>query len=159
MSISTRVANFLNEQDIEYDTLNHPHANTTADAALAAHILPKSVAKAVVLEDHDNRHLMAILPADHKLSLHKLNTKMDTELHLVDENRVYQMFSDCDPGAVPAIGQAYNMNAIYDEALDQLDDIYLEAGDHETFIHLNKVQFGKLMNETKHSRFSNETYY
>lgn len=159
MSISTRVANFLNEQDIEYDTLNHPRANTTADAALAAHILPKSVAKAVVLEDHDNRHLMAILPADHKLSLHKLNNKMDTELHLVDENRVYQMFSDCDPGAVPAIGQAYNMNAIYDEALDQLDDVYLEAGDHETLIHLDRAQFGKLMGNTKHSRFSNETYY
>lgn len=159
MSISTRVANFLDEQGIEYDTLNHPHASTTADAALAAHILPKSVAKAVVLEDHDNRHLMAILPADHKLSLHKLNNKMDTELHLVDETRVYQMFSDCDPGAVPAIGQAYNMNAIYDEALNQLDDVYLEAGDHETLIHLDRAQFGKLMGNTKHSRFSNETYY
>lgn len=159
MSISTRVANFLDEQGIEYDTLNHPHTSTTADAALAAHILPKSIAKAVVLEDHDNRHLMAILPADHKLSLHKLNNKMDTELHLVDENRVYQMFSDCDPGAVPAIGQAYNMNAIYDEALDQLDDVYLEAGDHETLIHLDRAQFGKLMGNTKHSRFSNETYY
>lgn len=159
MSISTRVANFLDEQNIEYDTLNHPHANTTADAALAAHIPPKSVAKAVVLEDHDNRHLMAILPADHKLSLHKLNHKMDTELHLVDESRVYQMFSDCDPGAVPAISQAYNMNAIYDDALDRLDDVYFEAGDHKTFIHLNKAQFGKLMENTKHSRFSSEAYY
>lgn len=159
MSISTRVANFLDEQDIEYDTLNHPHASTTTNAAIAAHILPNSVAKAVVLEDHDNHHLMAILPADHKLSLHKLNRKMDTELHLVDENRVYQIFNDCDPGAVPAVGQAYNMNAVYDEVLDQLDDVYLEAGDHETFIHLNKAQFGKLMENTQRSRFSSGCYY
>ena len=60
---------------------------------------------------------------------------------------------------MPAIGQAYNINTIYDEALDQLDDVYLEAGDHETLIHLNKAQFGKLMTDTKHSRFSSESYY
>ncbi|MEH6617598.1 MAG: YbaK/EbsC family protein [Porticoccus sp.] len=159
MSISTHVASFLDEQNIKYDTLNHPHASTSTDVALAAHILPKAIAKAVVLKDHDNRHLMAILPADHKLSLHKLNDKLDMDLHLVEEERVQQMFSDCDPGAVPAIGQAYHMNSIYDEALDQLDDVYFEAGDHETLIHLSKAQFGKLMSNTKHSQFSSETYY
>jgi Ala-tRNA(Pro) deacylase len=159
MGISARVASFLETQNIEYDTIGHPYANNAANAALAAHVLPKSVAKAVVLEDHDNRHLMAILPADHKLSLQKLNEKMHMELHLVDECQVYEIFSDCDPGAVPAIAQAYHMNAVYDEALDQLDDIYLEGGDHETFIHLDKAQFGKLMNNTKHARFSSLTYY
>jgi Ala-tRNA(Pro) deacylase len=159
MSISTRVARFLDDQGIEYDTLDHPHANTATNAALAAHVLPKSVAKAVVLEDHDNRYLMAILPADHKLNLHKLNNKMQVDLHLVDECHVYEMFSDCEPGAVPAIAPAYNMKAIYDETLDQLDDIYLEGGDHETFIHLEKTQFGKLMSEAQRSRFSSLEYY
>ncbi|HEB27461.1 MAG TPA: YbaK/EbsC family protein [Porticoccus sp.] len=159
MSISARITSYLDEQDIKYDTINHLHTNTAAGTALTAHIPPNSMAKAVVLEDHDSRHLMAILPADHKVSLHKLNDTLGLDLHLVDEEQVYHMFSDCDQGAVPGIGQAYNMNSIYDEALDQLDDVYFEAGDHETLIHLNKAQFGKLMSNSKHSRFSSEIYY
>ena len=159
MSISTRVASYLDVEGIKYDTVNHAHTSTSVGSAITAHVLPKSIAKAIVLEDHESRHLMAILPANHKISLHKLNDKLDAKLHLADEEQVYKMFSDCDPGAVPAIAQAYNMNSIYDETLDQLDDIYLEAGDHETLIHLDKAQFGKLMSNTKHSRFSSESYY
>jgi len=159
MSISARVVAYLDAQDIKYDTINHTHTSTSVGTAITAHIPPKTIAKAVVLEDHESRHLMAILPANHKVSLHKLNDKLDVELHLVDEEQVYRMFGDGDPGAVPAIGQAYNMNSIYDETLDQLDDVYFEAGDHETLIHLSKAQFGKLMADTKHSRFSSEAYY
>lgn len=159
MTISTRVAQFLDEQGIEYNTIEHPRATTATNAALAAHVLPKAVAKAVVLEDHDNRYVMAVIPADHKLNLHKLSNKMKSDLHLVDECQVYEMFDDCEPGAVPAIAPAYNMSAIYDETLDQLDDIYLEGGDHETFIHLEKTQFGKLMSNAHRSRFSSLDYY
>jgi Ala-tRNA(Pro) deacylase len=159
MSIATRIVNYLDEQDIKYDTINHTHTNTSAGTARMADIPLETIAKAVVLEDHDSRHLMAILPADHKVSLHKLNQKLDLNLHLADEQQVYKMFSDCDHGAVPAIGQAYNMNSIYDEALDQLDDVYFEAGDHETLIHLTKMQFGRLMNNTKHSQFCSQNYY
>ena len=158
MNISARVATYLGEKDIRYDTVKHTHTSTSIGTAITAHIPPKSIAKAVVLEDHEGHHLMAILPANRKVDLHKLNEKLDADLHLVDEEQVYRKFEDCDPGAVPAIGQAYNMNSIYDEALDQLDDIYLEAGDHETLIHLTKAQFGKLMTDTKHARFSSETY-
>jgi len=159
MSISTRVASYLEGEGIKYDTINHAHTSTSVGSAITSHILPRSIAKAVVLEDHESRHLMAIVPASHKVSLHKLNDKMDADLHLADEEQVYKMFADCEHGAVPAIGQAYNMNAIYDESLDQLDDVYLEAGDHETLIHLSKAQFGKLMTKTKHSQFSSQNYY
>jgi len=159
MSISTRVASYLDGEGIKYDTVNHAHTSTSIGSAITASISPKTIAKAVVLEDHESRHLMAILPANHKVSLHKLNDKLDAKLHLVEEEQVYKMFSDCEPGAVPAIGQAYNMNSIYDETLDQLDDVYLEAGDHETLIHLSKAQFGKLMTNTKHSQFSSQNYY
>ncbi len=58
--------------------------------------------------------LMAVRPSNHKISLQQLGL----ELHFVDVQQVYAMFNDCDPGAVPTIAQAYNMNAIYDETCD-----------------------------------------
>jgi Ala-tRNA(Pro) deacylase len=157
--MSTRVWAYLDAQKIRYDTVNHAHSNSSIEAAMAAQLSPSSIAKAVLLEDHEGRHLMAVLPSNHKISLQKLQRQLDLELHFVDEQQVYAMFNDCDPGAVPAIAQAYNMNAIYDEALSNRGDVYLEAGDHETLIHLTQDQFGKLMQHTKHSVFSGETFH
>ncbi len=160
MSIPIRVSNYLDTHNIHFDTIAHEPANSTIGSAIEAHLSPRNIAKAVVLEDDEGRRLMAILPADHKISLHKLRDEMQVlDLHLVDEQRVYELFSDCVPGAVPALAQAYNMSSIYDEALNHLHDIYLEAGDHETLIHLSNEQFNKLMQDTQHSRFSGEIFH
>ncbi len=159
MSIATRMGAYLDAQNIRYDIVNHTHSNSSLGTAIAAHISPRSIAKAVVLEDHEGHHLMAVLPANHKINLEKLRGQLEIDLRLVNEKQVYKMFSDCDPGAIPALGQAYNMNSIYDEVLDGLGDVYLEAGDHETLVHLTNEQFGKLMKDTKHSRFSGEVLH
>ncbi len=159
MSIATRVGAYLDAHNIDYDTIKHPPANSSMAASKAAKIAPNLIAKAVVLEDHEGRHLMAVLPADRKLILHKLEHDLELDMHLVNEKQVYQMFSDCAPGAVPALGQAYNMNAIYDDSLQGLSDVYLEGGDHKTLIHLTGVQFGRLMSHSKHARFSERVFH
>jgi Ala-tRNA(Pro) deacylase len=160
MSISTRVSNYLETQNIYFDTIVHDYANSTVGTAIEAHLSPKKIAKAVLLEDDEGRHLMAILPANHKISLHKLRDQMQVlDLHFADEQQVYQVFNDCVPGAVPAVAQAYNMNSIYDDALNDQRDIYLEAGDHETLIHLTHKEFSKLMRDSRHSRFSGEIFH
>ncbi len=159
MSISTRVSAYLDAQNIDYDTLSHAHSDSSVGSAISAKISPNTIAKAVVLEDHEGHNLMAVLPANHKVSLHKLGDQLDLKLHLVDETQLCKMFHDCALGAVPAIGQAYNMNLVYDETLDQLGDIYLEAGDHETLIHLTNEQFSKLMINARHSRFGREMFH
>lgn len=160
MSISTRVSTYLDAKDIRYETVNHAHSNSSLSTAMAAHVSPEEIAKAVVLEDDEGRRIMAVLPANYKISLPKLRDQLNlSELHTIDESQVYQMFNDCEPGAVPAIGQAYSLNMVYDDALSLLLDIYLEAGDHETLIHLTHKQFEKLMGTTKHSSFSGEVFH
>jgi len=160
MTISTRVADYLKSKDIHFDTVNHEYTNSSVGAAIETHLAPKNIAKAVVLEDDEGRHLMAIIPAHHKISLHKLRDQMHVmDLHLVDEKQVYELFSDCDPGAVPAIGPAYNMKSVYDDALSYQADIYFEAGDHKTLIHLTNDQFNKLMADTQHGRFSGQIFH
>jgi len=156
MSISTRVVDYLQQQQIHFDVVSHPDSHSSLGSAIAACIEPNRIAKAVILEDHESRHLMAILPADKKISLTKLQMLLDSTLHLVGERALADMFSDCQQGAIPAFSRAYHLNAIYDEALTQMQDIYVEAGDHQTLIRLSAGQFLKLMGETKHARFSSE---
>lgn len=159
MSISTRVGSYLDTHEIKYNTIPHNHSFSSLSTASAAHITPRSIAKAVVLEDHEGRHMMAVLPASNKISMHKLEEHLNLQFKLAEEYQVYNMFKDCAAGAVPAVGQAYNMNAIYDEALNGLEDVYLEAGDHETLIHLTHEEFEKLMMNTNHTLFSGEVFH
>ena len=160
MSISTCVSSYLESQNISYKVVSHAHSNSSISTANAAHIPAERIAKAVVLEDDEGRRLMAVLPANYKISLHMLRDQLKVlDLHVVNESQVYKMFNDCEPGAIPAIGQAFNLHTVYDESLDNLVDIYLEAGDHETLIHLTHNQFEKLMGNIKHSRFSGEVVH
>ncbi|WNO10137.1 YbaK/EbsC family protein [Teredinibacter sp. KSP-S5-2] len=159
MTISKRVSDYLDANNIQYDTLDHYYTHSAYASALAAHIPAKTIVKAVIFEDHEGHHLMAILPADAKVSVSKLEESLSKGLHLVDEEHIYAMFNDCEPGAIPAIGQAYNMNIVCEQDLDKLNDVYIEAGDHETLLHLSQEAFQKLMKNIKHIHFSQRTYH
>ena len=44
-------------------------------------------------------------------------------------------------------------HTLVDDELDRQDDIYFEAGDHETLIHLTGKQFRKLTSGETHGKF------
>ena len=159
MTIATRLDNYLTEHHIRYQTVNHSHSNSSIHSAVAASIPPMSLAKGVILEDHEGRHLMAVLPANAKIRLSALNDEMRASYHLVKEHDVYQMFEDCEHGAVPPIGDAYHMSMVCDKALTELDCVYIEAGDHETLIRLDREAFRKLMSQSKCLSFSSEIFH
>jgi len=159
MSISTRLNEYLNKHGVDYQTLTHPHTQSSVDSAISADIPQHQLAKAVVLEDHQGKKMIAILPTDYKISLQQLNSRFQSKFHLVDEEDVYQLFDDCEIGAIPPIGEAYHINAIYDDVLLDESDIYLEAGDHRTLVHLKQKEFVKLMERTQHTRFSRLAFY
>ena len=64
------------------------------------------------------------------------------------------MFADCEPGAIPPVGQAFGMETIIDDSLNECQDIYMEAGDHEDLIHLKGTAFRRLMQESPHAMIS-----
>lgn len=154
-----RVTEYLNSHKIRYQLLSHQESRSSISSAICAQIPLHSLAKAVVLEDHDGKHLMAILPADYKLSLSKLNDELNRSFKLVKEAQVYKMFSDCATGAVPPIPNVYHMDAIFDDELTDEPEVFLEAGDHETLIQLENKDFRKLMGNHKHSRFSRKVFH
>ena len=54
-------------------------------------------------------------------------------------------FSDCECGAIPAIGDAYGVDVVLDPALTHQPDVYFESGDHEHLIHMRGEVFRDLM--------------
>ncbi len=159
MSISERLNEYLHDNKIDYDLVPHPHSFSSLSSAIAANISPAQLAKAVILEDHEDRRVMAVLPANHKVSLRALGDKLNRDLRLIEEKQVYDMFSDCHKGAIPSLGEVYNVEAVYDDLLVEAKDIYIEAGDHNTLVHLSRKDFVKLIKDAKHLRFSHQSIH
>ncbi len=49
------------------------------------------------------------------------------------------------------------MQTIIDRSLDKVDDIYFEAGDHRTLVHLSGAQFHRLMRKAPHANICSES--
>lgn len=153
MSVATTLDSYLKNRACRYDTVEHPFTATAAEAGISSSVPLKKVAKAVVL--HDNSHyLMAVIPAMNKLVLPEVERLIGCHAELASEADLDRIFGDCDKGAIPAVGQAYGLNVIWDGALKDEEDIYLEAGDHRHLLHLNKQQFMRLMRNNPYGEIS-----
>lgn len=159
MNISTRLDNYLTEHDMSYQVVPHYHSNSSIGSAVAAQIPLNQIAKAVLLIDHEGRKIMAVLPANNRISLSALNQELHGSYQLVKESEVYSMFTDCEKGAVPPVAGAYNMPLVCETTLDELENIYIEAGDHETLLRIDRKAFETMMEDGRHLRFSREVYH
>lgn len=148
MPISEHIQTYLADQDIPFELIHHYRSEGTAQTAVMANIPLSSMAKAVVMEDHDNHHLMAVVPADHKVKIHELEKLTHSKLKLVPENKLSLLFDDCDVGAIPALGPAYHMDTYYDTSLLEHEELHLESGDHQCLILLPITDFKKIMGES-----------
>ena len=98
--------------------------------------------------------MMAVIPAMNKVALTQVEEVIGRPAVLAKETEIERLFKDCEPGAVPAIGQAYGLNVVWDDSLMEDADLYLEAGDHRHLIHLTRDQFNKLMRKNPHGTIS-----
>lgn len=150
MDMANTLEKYLLQHEITYDTLPHRYSVTSMNTALISNIPGNELAKSVVLEDDDG-YVMAIVPATKHVKIRELNRLLNRKVGLATETELEEIFSDCDPGAIPPIGEAYGMKTIVDFSLDDCTDVYFEAGNHEELIHVTADGFRKLMKNTQHA--------
>jgi Ala-tRNA(Pro) deacylase len=156
MAIARTLTNYLVEKGIEYKLVEHTHTPTAVASAHAAGLPAHQVAKAVVLGDDDG-YVVSVLPANHSLEIGWVNEALGRTLELASEGELKNLFADCEAGAVPALGEAYGVQVIWDDELAYTSDIYIEAGDHEHLIWLDRRDFKKLMASLPHTIISKDT--
>ncbi|MDX1735661.1 MAG: YbaK/EbsC family protein [Halioglobus sp.] len=153
MPIAMTLKSYLDDHEVSYDTVEHPHTESAVDSAKSAHVPPHQMAKAVVLEDSAG-FIVAVLPSSNRLNLGWVNEELERDLKLATEDELKALFRDCDTGAIPALSTAYGLKVIWDDQLKHAADIYIEAGDHEHLIHLSGEDFRQLMARLPHSVIS-----
>jgi Ala-tRNA(Pro) deacylase len=155
MAIATTLINYLDQRGISYSMVEHSHTSTSHETAQAANIPTHQLAKAVVLKDRQG-YVVSVLPASHSLEIGWVNEELNRNLELASEDEFKAIFKDCETGAVPALGEAYGLNVIWDNDLAYTADVYIEAGDHEHLFCLDRKSFKKLMSSLPHSIISKD---
>ncbi|MGD8526057.1 MAG: YbaK/EbsC family protein [Thioalkalispiraceae bacterium] len=150
MAMANTLRKFLADNGIAYDIVSHPYTMSSRNTATVAKIPAAKIAKPVILED-DSGYLMAVVPANEHVKIGKLNHVVHRRLGLATEPELKKLFSDCSTGAIPPLGQAYGMETVVDNQLDDFDDIYFEGGDHKDLVHIKGNSFHKLMRNVRHA--------
>jgi Ala-tRNA(Pro) deacylase len=153
MAIATTLKSYLKKHHIHYDLVEHAHSHTSLESAHAAHVPSHQLAKAVVLEDADG-YVVSVMPSNNRVDLEWVNESLSRNLEMAEEKELLNLFQDCEPGAIPALSNAYGLDVIWDEQLTNASEIYIEAGDHEHLIHMHGDEFCKLMENLPHNIIS-----
>lgn len=153
MTIAATVMNALARRQIPYELIEHARSYTSPGAALAAHVPDDHIAKGVLMRDASG-YLLVVIPGDRWVDRRRLRAELGRDLLLASEEEIGRWFYDCDLGAIPPLGAAYDLEMVVDEDLTTLARIYLEGGDHHHLIALEHDRFMELMRGVRHGHFT-----
>jgi Ala-tRNA(Pro) deacylase len=153
MSIAPTLQRYLAAENIKYDVIPHEPTMSSMRTAEACQISEDCLAKGIVLR-RDGDYLLAVLPASHHIRLSDLRNELGENVEMAKEAEVDQLFWDCANGAVPPVAQCYGLPLVVDDSIDAQAEIYMEAGDHKTLLHVSHAQFADMTAHGQHGRFS-----
>ena len=155
MTIANILRTYLQQHEIEYGLIAHPHTGSSMETAEKAHVPGDALAKGILVKCEEG-FLLVVLPSDYHINLETLRKLLNQNVELAAVSEVATLFPDCEVGAVPPIGSAYEIKTIWDNrsCLGQQDVVYFEAGDHQHLVRVAGKQFHELMAPAERREFS-----
>ena len=150
MHMSHRLIEQLDKHKLTYKTIHHLYSISSLNTAHTAHVPEQQLVKSVIFHDEQG-YLMALVPSNRYVYLNALNMLLNRQMTLSSEADISTLFSDCDSGAIPPVGDAYNMQTIVDNTLNECTDIYMEAGNHTDVLQLSGEAFQTLTKNMQHA--------
>ncbi len=130
------VQEFLDNRQISYEPLEHAPTYTAQMLAEAVHVPGAEIAKTVLLEIDDERHL-AVLPSTLQVDLLRLQVFLGAHrVQLATETDCGRYFPDCELGALPPFGSKYGMRTLVDKSLLEDEYIVFEGNTHHDAIRM-----------------------
>lgn len=136
---------FLEANQANYATIVHSPAYTAAEVAQSAHIKGDHLAKSVIL-NADDRLLMFVLPASHRVDLDALKPVIGcAKLELSTEKAFKDLFPTCEAGALPPFGNLYGMEVYCADCLAEDQLVTFCAGTYSELIQMQYSDFERLV--------------
>jgi len=138
------VMKMLDEATAEYEISEHSPTFTAQRMAAEEHVPGMNVAKPVMVKA-DGICYMCVLAACCKVNLDLLKSQLGaSEIELMHESEMADIFPDCDVGAEPPFGNFYGLATLMDIALEADEYIVFQGGTHERAIKMRVSDYMKL---------------
>ena len=142
--ISTRLKQYLDDNQVGYDLMQHDPAFTAQQLAARMHVPGHEFVKVVVVK-MDGAYALAALPAPRRVNFKQLaRTGGVKRCSLASESEFQQLFPDCELGAMPPFGSLYNLPTYVDQELITAENIVINAGTHAEAIRVRYSDFNRL---------------
>jgi Ala-tRNA(Pro) deacylase len=135
---------FLDNQHIKYDCINHARAYTAQEAAAAAHVSGKHVAK-IVMVKVGGQLAMVVLPAHDHINFTALKAMTGADVDLASESEFKTQFPECEVGAMPPFGNLFGLPVYASSQLSQNAQMIFNAGTHIEMMRLAYADFERLV--------------
>lgn len=138
------VQNYLRSHQIPFEPINHATARTALQVARRAHVPKNKLAKTIVV-NVDGQMTMVVVHADERIDLSQLREFLEAEaVELAPEGELREYFPDCEVGAIPPLGDVYQMPVVVSESVSLEDTITFSAGTHTGVITLPYLYFSAI---------------
>ena len=145
--ISTKIKEYLDKAGVAYACHPHRRAYTSQEIAESVHIPGGEMLKSVMLETDDKRLVMAVVSATETVNLDALKEEIGCRvLRLASEAEFRDAFPTCEPGAMPPLGNIFDVPVYCDIGLSRNDEVDFNAGTHDETIRVKFDDFRKLAN-------------
>src|SRR5262245_5503031 len=146
MATATWIRDELDQHRIAYEELHHADAYTAQELAQRAHTSGHRVAK-VVCVLADGHPVELVLPASRRVRLDWVRQLLGArELRMATEEELLQDFTDCEPGAIPALRHWRGVEVIMDGHLRVARDILIMGGTHRDAVRMRFDDWFGLVN-------------
>jgi Ala-tRNA(Pro) deacylase len=146
--IFKKLVEFLDSHQVKYVNVTHSTAFTAQDVAESAHIPGKEMAKTVIVW-MDGAMAMAVLPASCMVDFNKLKEVSGAKsIELASESEFKDRFPECEVGAMPPVGNLFNMKVFADKMLAEDREIAFNAGSHHELIRMPYTEYQQLVKPT-----------
>jgi Ala-tRNA(Pro) deacylase len=142
---SQNLTRYLNDHRVKYTTITHTPAYTAQEIAAAAHVSGMKLAKSVVVKI-DGKLCIFVEPANYKVNLKALQVQLGAHsVELAHEYEFEDTFPGCETGAVPPIGELFDVDVYVDDVIKYQDEIAFSAGNHSELVTMRYSDFEKLV--------------
>ena len=150
------IRSYLQSRSVEFDFLLHRPTHSATHLAGSLHVPGRSVAKGVLIRAGD-RYVLAVLPATHRVEMARLADVLGvSECRIASEAEAEQVFSDCEPGALPPFGRLYGLMTVVDLSLALGSDITFVANMRHEGVRMRFTDY-EAIEAPMEARFSIET--
>lgn len=129
MDVYERIIELLDEEDVEYEVMEHEPVYTSEDAAKIRDTDVSMGAKALVLMA-DKKPVLVVVPGNERLDFKKFKKEFGVkDLRMAKPNEVKEVTS-LEIGAIPPVGKAMGLESYYDNSFKEKDIVAFNAGSH-----------------------------